>query len=90
MCTRASVVCVEEDPKALLEIEIEDNCPEQQGVMNVITNATAIITTPEYPAAYPVDVDECWSRVPSCGHTVQLEFTEFNVRYPTYICNTHA
>ena len=49
------------------------------GIMNVITNTSAVITTPGYPSAYPENVKECWMRTPSCGHHVQLEFLEFNV-----------
>ena len=83
LCTRTDVVCRGHDGRAGLELEIEDNCPEQPGVMNVITNTSSIITTPGFPSAYPVNVAECWMRTPSCGHQVQIEFTQFNVSFLT-------
>ena len=78
-CTQASVVCQNRDNKAELGLVIEDNCPKPPGLVNVITNTSAIIATPKHPKAYPTGVDECWIRTPSCGHSVQLEFTSFNV-----------
>ena len=80
-CTRASLICRKKESKANLEIVIEDNCPKEEAIMNVIMNTTAIITTPGFPSPYPGNVDECWSRAPSCGHSVRLEFTQFNVSF---------
>ena len=57
------------------------------GIMNVITNTSFVITSPRFPLNYPVDVDECWMRTPSCGHHVQLEFTDFNVSLLKYYGN---
>ena len=88
-CTHASVVCEKKEDKADLRMRIEDYCPKKPGLVNVITNTSAIITTPEYPNAYPTNVDECWIRTPSCGHSVQLEFTHFNVGCSSFLPRLH-
>ena len=49
--------------------------------MNVVMNTSVTIASPGFPSAYPVDVEECWTRTPSCGHQVQLEFTRFDVSF---------
>jgi len=79
MCTTVSLMCKRKEAGADMELIVEDDCPKRPGIMNVITNSSAIIKSPRYPSNYPPNVDECWMRTPSCGYGVKLEFTNFDV-----------
>ena len=55
--------------------------------MAVITNTTYIIKSSKFPESYPANVDECWTRTPTCGFGVHLVFTDFDVSsFDHHIC----
>ena len=96
LCTKVSIECNIKKAKADLEMVIEDSCPKKPGAslwdttkiiniflvqMNVIFNSSSVLTSPGFPSSYPANIEQCWMRTPSCGHHVQLEFTDFNVSF---------
>jgi len=78
-CTTVSLRCKKKEVYAALELEVEDDCPERPGIVNVLMEPDSTINSARFPSPFPPKEDECWVRTPSCGHHVTLEFTDFNV-----------
>ena len=59
----------------------KDNCGPTEGAGAVCLNISAnnTLTSPDFPAAYPEDVHECWVQAPSPGQSVILVLTDFDV-----------
>ena len=84
-CTTVSIRCKKKKGFANLDIEVKDNCPEMPGIMNVQLEPNATISSAGFPGPFPPNQDECWTRTPTCGHSVHLKFAEFNVSWQTHI-----
>merc|ERR1711970_283736 len=78
-CTKVSLRCKKKEVYANLELEVEDDCPERPGIVNVLMEPDSTISSARFPSPFPPKEDECWVRTPSCGHYVTLEFLDFNV-----------
>jgi len=78
-CTTTFLRCKKKEVFAELELEVEDECPEPPGIMNVVTVPEETIQSARYPSPFPEDQDECWMRTPSCGHHVHIKFEHFDV-----------
>ena len=78
-CTTVSLKCKKKEVFTNLEIEVEDDCPDLPGIMNVVTESNTTIQSARFPSPFPPKQEECWMRTPSCGHSVKLEFLEFDV-----------
>jgi len=74
-----SLTCVKKEVYATWELEVEDDCPERPGIVNVLMEPNSTILSAMFPSPFPPKQDECWVRTPSCGHHVTLEFLDFNV-----------
>jgi len=78
-CTTLHLRCMKNDESTDMEIDVEDKCPQRPGIMNVLGKKSEIIKSARFPSPFPPKQDECWMRTPTCGHSVQLEFVDFNV-----------